>query len=91
MFKCQFESVKIVSAELETPKVILGVPRAFSLIMVRDCIKWSSLLRVVSRDNTDDMGVRSHNRPGVPCQNAPPPTVSDYTGDIVDPTIEIKA
>ena len=38
MLKRRFESVEVVSAELESPEVILGVPWALSLIMVRDRI-----------------------------------------------------
>ena len=91
VFECGFKPVEVISAELETPEVILGVPWALSLIMVRDCIQWSSVLWGVSRDNADDMRVRPHNHPGVSCQNAPSPIVSNDARDIVDPTIEIKA
>ena len=36
--ECGFEPVEIVSAEFETPEVVLGVPWALPLIVVRDCI-----------------------------------------------------
>ena len=90
MLKCRFEPVEVVSTELETPEVILGVPWAFSLIVVRDHIQWSSVLRGISRDDADDMRVRPHNHPCITCWNASPPIVSDDTGHIVDPAIEIK-
>ena len=44
MFKYGFETIKVVSAELETPEVILSVPWALSLIVVRDSVQWSSIL-----------------------------------------------
>ena len=91
MFECGLEPVKVVSAELETPKIILGILRAFSLIVVRDCIQWSSVLRVVSRDDANDMRVRPHDHPSITRWNTPPPIVSDNTGHIIDPVIEIKA
>ena len=90
VFECGFEPVEVVSTELETPEVILGVPWALSLIMVRDRIQWSSVLRGVSRNDADDVRIRPHNYPSVTCRNAPPPVVSDDTGHIIDPVIEIK-
>ena len=38
MFECGLEPVEVISTKLETLEVILGVPWAFSLIMVRDCV-----------------------------------------------------
>ena len=90
VFERRFEPVEVVSAELETPKVILGVPWALPLIMVRDRVQWSSVLRVVPRDDADNMRVRPHDHPGVPCWNAPPPIISDDAGDIVSPAIKIE-
>ena len=90
MFKCRIEPVEVVSAELETPEIVLGIPWVLSLIMVRDCIQWSSVLRVVSGDNADDVRIWSHNDSSIVRWNAPPPVVSDDARYIVDPTIEIK-
>ena len=86
-----FEPVEVISAELETPEIVLCVPWALSLIMVRDCIQWSSVLRLVSRDDANDVGIRPHNDPGVACRNAPPPVVGNDAGYIVNPTVEIEA
>ena len=36
VFEGGFKSVEVVSAELETPKIVLSVPWALSLIVVRD-------------------------------------------------------
>ena len=91
VFECRLEPIEIVSAELETPEVILGVPWALPLIMVRGCIQWSSKLQVISRDRANDVGIGSHNHPSVPCRNAPPPVVSDDAGYMVNPAIEIEA
>ena len=91
MFECRVEPVEVVSTKLETPEVVLGVPWALSLIVVRDCIQWSSIQRVISGDDANDMRIRPHNHPGVPCQDAPPPIVGDDAGHIISPTIEIKA
>ena len=44
VFESRFELIEVVSAKLESPEVILGIPWALSLIMVRDCIQWSSIL-----------------------------------------------
>ena len=38
VFERRFELVEIISTVLETPKVVLCVPWALSLIVVRDCI-----------------------------------------------------
>ena len=91
VFKCGFEPIEVVSAVLEMPKVILGLLRALSLIMIRNRIQWSSILRIVSRDDAYHMRVRSHNHSSVPRWNAPPPVVSNYAGCIVDPAIEVEA
>ena len=40
---CGFESVKVVSAIFEMPKVILGVPWVLSLIVIRDCCAGSKV------------------------------------------------
>ena len=90
MFERGFEPIEVVSAELETPEVILSVPWALSLIMVRDCIQWSSILQVISGNDANDMRIWSHDHSSVACRNTPPPVVSDNTGNIVDPAIEIK-
>ena len=91
MFECRFKPVKVVSAKLEMPEVILSVLWVFSLIVVRDCIQWSSVLQTISGNDTDNMGIWSHDHPSVACRNTPPPVVSDDAGYIIDPTIEIKA
>ena len=91
VFECGFEPIEVVSAELETPEVILGVPWALSLIMVRDCIQWSSILQVISGNDANDMRIWSHDHSSVSCWNTPPSVVSDDAGNIVDPTVEIKA
>ena len=91
MFERRFEPVKVVSTKLETPEIILGVPWALPLIVVRDCIQGSSILTIVSGNNTNDMGIRPHDQPSVACWNAPPPVIGDDAVHVVDPTIEIKA
>ena len=90
VFERRFELVEVVSAKLETPEVVLCVPWAFSQIMVRDRIQRSSVLRVVPRDNTNNMGIWPHDDPGIECWDASPPIVSDDTGHIVSPAIEIE-
>ena len=37
-FERGFELVKVVSAVLELPEVVVCIPGAFSLIMIRDCV-----------------------------------------------------
>ena len=91
VLECRLELVKVISAELETPKIVLGVLWVLSLIMVRDCVQWSSILGVISRNDANDMRIWPHDHPSVTCRNAPPPVVSDDAGHIVDPAIEIKA
>ena len=44
VFECGFEPVEVVSAEFETPEIVLCVPWAFSLIMVRDRIQGAPVL-----------------------------------------------
>ena len=90
MLEGRFESVEVVSAKLEVPKIILSVPWALSLIMVRDCIQWPPILRVVSRDDADNVRIWPHDDSGVACRNAPPPIISDDARYIVNPAIEIK-
>ena len=90
MLESRFESVEVVSAELEMPKIVLSVPWALSLIVIRDCIQWSSVLRIVSRDDTDNVRIRPHDDSGVACRNTPPPIVSDDARYVVNPAIEIK-
>ena len=91
MVKGRLKPVEIVSAVLESPKIILCVLRSLPLIMVRDRIQWSPILRTISRDDPDDVGIWSHNYPGVPRRNTPPPVVGDNAGYIIGPAIEIKA
>ena len=69
----------------------LGVPWVHSLIVIRDHIQWSSILRVVSRDNADDVRIWPHNDSSIACRNAPPPVVSDDARYIVNPAVEIKS
>ena len=91
MFECRFEPIEVVSAKLEMPEVILCVPWALSLIVVRDCIQWPSILQVIPRNDANDMGIWSHYHPSVASRDASPPIVSDDTGHIVGPMVEIKA
>ena len=86
-----FELVKVVSAELESPEVILGVPWAFSLIVVRDCIQRSSVLRTISGNDADNMRIWPHDNPSVVSWDAPPPVVSDNAGREVNPVVEVEA
>ena len=90
-FEGGFEPVEIVSTELETPEVILGVPWVLSLIMVRDCIQRSSVLGIVSGNDADNMRVWSHDDPSVASWDAPPSVVSDDAGCKISPTVEVKA
>ena len=60
-FKDGFEPVEIISAMLEMPEVIMCVPRAFSLIVIRDHAQWSSILAAISGNNADNVGIRSHD------------------------------
>ena len=90
-FECGFEPVEVVSSEFETPEVVLGVPWALSLIMIRDRIQWSSILRIISRNDANDMRVWSHDHSCIACWDAPPPVVGDYAGYVVDPAIEIES
>ena len=89
-FERRFEPVEVVSTELELPKVILGIPWALSLIMVRDRIQGSSILRTVSRNDANNVRVWPHNDAGVASWNTPPPTVSNDAGRKVGPTVEVK-
>ena len=91
VFKRGFKPVEIVSAKLESPKIILGVPWALPLIVIRDRVQWSSILQIISGNDADDMRVRPHDHPGVSRRNDPPPIVGDNAGYVVDPTIEIEA
>ena len=90
VFQHVVESRSLVSAVLEVPEVIVCIPWSFSLIMVRDRIKRSSVLTPISRDNASDMWVRAHNNPGVTHWDASPLAISDYTGDKIDPVIEVE-
>ena len=60
-------------------------------VMVRDCVQWSPILIVVSRDDAYDVGVRAHDDLSVVSWDASPFTVSNDTGDKIDPTIEIES
>ena len=90
VFVCGFELVEVISAKLETPEIILGIPWALSLIMIRDSIHWSPILQIISGNDANDMRVGPHNHPGVSRRDAPPPIISDNAGHVVDPTIEIE-
>ena len=89
--QCGVEPNLLVSAVIEMPKVVMHTPQVLSLIMVRDCIQQSSVLTAVSKSNSHHMWVRAHDDPGVLCQNAPPPIVSNNAGDKVSPTVEIES
>ena len=91
MFQRIVQSRSLVSAVLETPEVIVRVLWSFSLIMVRECIQGSSILTLISQDNTYDMWVRAHDDPGVPHQDASPLTVGDNAGDEVGPAVEVES
>ena len=43
------------------------------------------------RNNSYDMWVQTHNDPSVMCRDASPSVVSDNAGDIVSPSVEVKA
>ena len=90
-FQHRFELVEIVSTILESPEVVMCVPRTLSLIMVRDCIQRSTVLAVVPGNNTDHVGVRTHDHPSEAGRHTSPPIVSDNTGDIIGPSVVIKA
>ena len=90
VFQCVVEPRSLISTILEMPEVVLCVPRAFPLIMVRGHIEGASVLTPVSRDNPYDMGVRAHNDPSVLYWGPRPFAVSDDAGDIVGTTIEIE-
>ena len=66
------------------------VPWPFPQVMVRERVQWTSILTVISRDNTYDMGVRAHDDPSISCQDAPPFTVDNDTRDEIDPMVEIE-
>ena len=83
--------VEVISAKLETPEVILGVPWVLSLIMVRDRIQGSSILRIISGDDADNVRVWPHDDPSVASWDAPPPVVGDDAGHEVGPAVEIEA
>ena len=83
--------LSLVSSVPESPEAILCIPWALSLIVIRDCIQWSTVLTPVPRDNAYDVWVGPHNNPGVMCRDAPPGVVGDDAGNIVGATIEIKA
>ena len=67
------------------------VPRVFSLIMVRDSIEWFAILTAVSGDDAYNMRVRAHSNHSIPCGNASPSVVSDNTGEIVGPMVEVES
>ena len=91
MFEGGLEPVEIVSAILESPEVILCILQMISLIMVRDHIQWPPILRIISRNNTYNVRVWSHDHSHISRRDAPPPVVGNYAGYIVNPTIEIEA
>ena len=86
-----FKPVEVVSAVLELPEVIMCIPGVLSLIMVRACVQWSSILAAVSGDNADHVGVGTHDHPSEACWYAPPPVVSDDAWDVVGPSVVVKA
>ena len=87
----RFEPVEVISAILESPEVIVRVPRALPLIMIRDCIQRSTILAAISGNDANDMGIRTHDHPSEAHWYAPSPIVSDDAGCIVGPAIVIKA
>ena len=80
----------LISTVLEVPKVVVCVSWSFPLVMVRYCMQGSTVLTAISRNNTDHMGIRSHDDPSIACRDAPPFIVSNDAGDKVDSSIEIE-
>ena len=91
MFKGGLKPVEIVNAILESPEVVLCIPRMISLIMVRDRIQQSPILQTFSGNDANNVRVCSHDHPGISHRDAPPPIVGNYAGYVVDPVVEIEA
>ena len=91
VFQCVVKLRSFVSAILEMPRVVVCIPRVFSLIVVRECVEGSTILILISRYDANDVWVWTHDDPGITRWNAPPFTVSNDTGDEVDPAIEIES
>ena len=91
VFQCIVEARSLVSANLEPPQVIVGVPWPFPQVMVRERIQRSSVLTAISWNDSYDMGVRAHDDPSVACRNAPSLAVGNDTGNEVNPAIEFKS
>ena len=90
-FECRFKSVELISAIFESPEVVVCIPGALSLIMIRDCVQRSTILAAISGNDANDMGIRTHDHPSEAHWYAPSPIVSDDAGCIVGPAIVIKA
>ena len=91
VLQCIVKLLSFDSAILETPEVILCILWALSLIVIRDGIQQSPILAPVSWDEAYNVWVGPNNDPGVTRRDAPPSVVSNNAGNIVSPTIEIKA
>ena len=91
VFQHVVEPRSFISAVLEMPKVIVCVLGVFSLIMIRECVKRSTILTLVSRYDADDVWVWTHDNLGIPCWDASPFTVSNDTGDEVSPAVDVES
>ena len=91
VLQCIVELLSFVSAVLELPEVVLCVPWALSLIMIRENIQWSTILTPVPRDDAYDVWIGLHNDPGVTGGDASPGIVGDDAGNVVSPAMEIEA
>ena len=91
MFQRIIEPCSLVSAVFEVPTIVVCVPWSFSLIVIRERIQGSPILTPLSSDNTYDVSVGADDNPGVASWDTPSLTVSDDTGDKVNPTVEIES
>ena len=78
------------STDLEPPQVIMCIPWPFPQVMVRERIQWPSILTAVPWNDSNDVGVRTHDNPSVLCWNTPSFTVCNDAGDKIDPAVEIE-
>ena len=81
----------LVSAILEAPEIVMGVPWSFLLTVVRDRIQGSAILTAVSRYDADYIGIWTHNDSGVTCWDTSPFVVGDNAGDEISPSVEVES
>ena len=79
-----------VSTILEVPEVIIGIPRAFALVVVWDGMQQPTVLAVVSRNDPNYMGIGAHDDPRVLGRDAPPCVVSYDAGDEVSSLVNME-